>query len=129
MISLGQHVAFWLFTFIFGAFLTVATLISLFIGTKKPNPRKDTVYECGQNPMGRTHDFKITGATRYFVYAVIFFALDAFAWVILTASMVFIGLSPTLIASNISVKIMILYIVIILTGIGYFLPLLKKLVR
>lgn len=129
MISLGDHLAFWVFTFIFGAFLTLATAISIFIGSRRPNPIKDSVYECGQTPFGRLHNFRIGGATRYFVYAVIFFALDAFAWVVLTASMVFIGLSTPLLLSSTSVKIMVLYVLIVLAGIAYFLPFLKKLVR
>ena len=122
MIELGDHLAFWFFTFLFGAFLAVATVISIFIASKRPNPLKASVYECGQKPFGRTHDFRITGATRYFVYAVVFFALDAFAWVVLS-----VGLSVPL--APLTIRVLVLYVLIILIGFSYLLQHLRKLVR
>ena len=62
----------------------------------------------------------MTGALRYFGYAVVFFALDAFTWIILTS--VYSPSPPILIA-------VFLYTLIILIGIGYFLSELGKLVR
>ncbi len=122
MIYVGDHLAFWIFTAIELGFLSVAILISWLIGAKKPNKTKLTIYECGQKPFGNAHDFKILGITRYFGYAVVFFALDAFVWVVLTAAMSINYTFET-------ISIVSVYILIVLVGIGYFLAELRKLVR
>ena len=122
MINIGGYIAFWIFTAIFVAFLGSAILIARLIGPLKPNPTKGTIYECGQEPFGRASNFRITGITRYFGYAVVFFALDAFSWVVLTAAM---SINFTFEA----IAIVSVYTLIVLIGIGYFLSELNKLVR
>lgn len=122
MVYIGDYLAFWIFTIIFVAFLGSAILIARLIGPIKPNPIKQNIYECGQAPYGRASGFRITGITRYFGYAVIFFALDAFSWVVLTAAMP-LTFHPETIA------IVSVYTLVVLIGIGYFLAELKKLVR
>ena len=122
MIYIGDHLAFWIFTTTEIGFLTFAIIVARLIGAKKPNKIKATIYECGQEPFGAAKDYKILGITRYFGYAVVFFALDAFAWVILTAAM----------SINFNLKtisIVSVYVAVVLVGIGYFLTELKKLVR
>jgi NADH:ubiquinone oxidoreductase subunit 3 (subunit A) len=122
MIYIGDHLAFWIFTTTQIGFLAFAIIAARLIGPKKPNEIKGTIYECGQAPFGAAKDYKILGITRYFGYAVVFFALDAFAWVILTAAMS--------INFNLeTISIVTVYIVIVLIGIGYFLSELKTLVR
>ena len=122
MLYIGDYLAFWVFTAIFIAFLGSAILIAWLLGPSKPNPIKGTIYECGQEPFGRAKDFKITGITRYFGYAVVFFALDAFSWMVLTAAM-------SITFSLETIAIVSVYTLIVLIGIGYFLSELKKLVR
>jgi NADH:ubiquinone oxidoreductase subunit 3 (subunit A) len=122
MIYISDYLAFWIFTAVEIVFLSIAILVSRLIGSKKPNKTKTTIYECGQKPFGNAKDFKILGITRYFGYAVVFFALDAFAWVVLTAAMSINFTLETI--ATVSV-----YILIVLVGIGYFLAELKKLVR
>jgi len=122
MIYIGGYIAFWIFTAIFIAFLAVAILIAWLLGPSKPNPTKGTIYECGQEPFGRASNFRITGITRYFGYAVVFFALDAFSWVVLTAAM-------SINFSLEAIAIVSVYTLIVLIGIGYFLSELNKLVR
>lgn len=122
MIYIGDHLAFWIFTTTEIGFLAVAIIAARLIGAKKPNKIKATIYECGQDPFGAAKDYKILGITRYFGYAVVFFALDAFAWVILTAAMS--------INFNLqTISIVTVYVAVVLVGIGYFLSELKKLVR
>jgi NADH:ubiquinone oxidoreductase subunit 3 (subunit A) len=121
MIYIGDHLAFWLFASIEIGFLAIAIVVARLIGAKRPNKIKKTIYECGQEPFGNARDFRILGITRYFGYAVIFFALDAFAWVILTAAISINFALET-------VTIVSVYILIVLVGIGYFLAELKKLV-
>ncbi|MBE0634067.1 NADH-quinone oxidoreductase subunit A [Candidatus Bathyarchaeota archaeon] len=81
---------------------------------KKPNEIKITTYECGQDPFGEARTFKLTGISRYFGYAVAFFALDAFGWMILTSAMA-VKITTELIS------IIAIYTFIIFTGIAYFL--------
>lgn len=122
MIYIGGYLAFWIFTAIFLVFLGVAILIARLIGPLKPNPIKSTIYECGQEPFGKASGFRITGTTRYFGYAVVFFALDAFSWVVLMAA-------TSITFTLKSIAIVSVYTFIVLIGIGYFLSELKKLVR
>ena len=122
MIYLEGYHAFWIFTFLFVAFLSVAILFAWLFGPFKPNPIKQNIYECGQAPFGEARSFRITGIVRYFGYAVVFFALDAFSWVVLTAA-----LSVTF--SLETVALVSVYTLIVLIGIGYFLSELRKLVR
>jgi len=122
MIYIGDHLAFWIFTTTEIGFLALAIVVARLIGAKKPNEIKATIYECGQEPFGAAKDYKILGITRYFGYAVVFFALDAFAWVILTAAMS--------INFNLqTISIVTVYVAVVFVGIGYFLTELKKLVR
>ncbi len=122
MIYLGDHVAFWLFAAVFVAFLSLAIIFARWIGPLKPNPIKENIYECGQTPFGRALNFRITGAVRYFGYAVVFFALDAFSWMVLTSAMSISSRPESMAFSS-------LYILIVLAGVAYFLSELRKVVR
>ena len=77
MFTLSGYQAFWIFTGIELGFLSVAILAARLISPKRPNERKTTIYECGQDPFGEARSFRILGITRYFGYAVAFFASDA----------------------------------------------------
>ena len=114
MFVLNGSQAFWIFTGIELMFLGAAIAAARLVSPKKPNKIKNTIYECGQDPFGEAKTFRILGIARYFGYAVAFFALDAFAWVVLTAAMS-IQVSVSAIAS------VSLYVFIILIGVGYCL--------
>ncbi len=122
MIYIGDHLAFWAFASIEIGFLAIAIIVARLISAKKPNKIKATIYECGQNPVGEARSYRMLGITRYFGYAVVFFALDAFAWVVLTAAM---SINFTLQ----TIAIVSLYVLVVLVGVGYFLAELNKLVR
>jgi NADH:ubiquinone oxidoreductase subunit 3 (subunit A) len=122
LFTLSGSQAFWIFASIELGFLSVAILAARLIGAKKPNETKTTIYECGQKPYGEARSFRILGITRYFGYAVAFFALDAFAWIILTSA---ISVSFTLE----TVSILLVYSFIIALGLAYFLVERKNLVR
>ena len=122
MIYIGDHLAFWTFASIEIGFLTFAIIVARLISAKKPNKIKATIYECGQDPVGEARSYRMLGITRYFGYAVVFFALDAFAWVILTAAMSINFTIET-------ITIVSLYVLVVLIGVGYFLAELNKLVR
>ncbi|MFH0849486.1 MAG: NADH-quinone oxidoreductase subunit A [Candidatus Bathyarchaeota archaeon] len=122
MIYIGDHLAFWTFAAIEIGFLSFAIVAARLISAKKPNKIKETIYECGQDPIGAAKDYRLLGIVRYFGYAVVFFALDAFAWVVLMAAMS-IDLSLQF------VSIVSAYILVILIGVGYFVSELHKLVK
>ncbi|MFH1624572.1 MAG: NADH-quinone oxidoreductase subunit A [Pseudomonadota bacterium] len=122
MIYIGDHLAFWTFAAIEIGFLSFAIVAARLISAKKPNKIKETIYECGQDPIGAAKDYRLLGIVRYFGYAVVFFALDAFAWVVLMAAMS-IDLSLQFIS------IVSAYILVILIGVGYFISELHKLVK
>jgi NADH:ubiquinone oxidoreductase subunit 3 (subunit A) len=106
--------AFWVFALIDFGFLTLAIIAARLVSPKKPNEIKVTTYECGNKPFGEARTFKLTGISRYFGYAVAFFALDAFGWIVLTSAMS-VKITTELIT------IISLYTFVIFTGIVYFL--------
>jgi NADH:ubiquinone oxidoreductase subunit 3 (subunit A) len=122
LVGLTGSQVFWIFVVVEAGFLSVAILAAWLISPKKPNPRKTTIYECGQEPYGEASSFRILGITRYFGYAVAFFALDAFAWVIITSAISVNFTFETL-------SIILTYAVVISLGIAYFLAEKKYLVR
>jgi len=122
MIYIGDHLAFWTFATIEIGFLFLAIVAARLISAKKPNKIKETIYECGQDPVGAAKDYRLLGIVRYFGYAVVFFALDAFAWVVFMAA---ISINFSLHA----VTIVSAYVLVILIGVGYFISELHKLVR
>jgi NADH:ubiquinone oxidoreductase subunit 3 (subunit A) len=121
MLHIEGHTAFWIFTFTELIFLTVVIIIARALGPSKPNIIKSTIFECGNPLFGNAKDFQLTGVSRYFGYAVVFFALDAFSWIVLSAAMSIEFTSQAI--ASVSV-----YILIILVGIGYFLHELYKVV-
>ncbi|MBS7619092.1 NADH-quinone oxidoreductase subunit A [Candidatus Bathyarchaeota archaeon] len=122
MIYFDEHMAFWVFSGVFIGFLGVAILIARLIGPIKPNKIKETTYECGQKPFGSARNFRITGITKYFGYAVIFFALDAFTWIILTAA-ISLSFNPSMVMA------VTIYTIIVLVSVCYFLMEVKRLVE
>jgi NADH-quinone oxidoreductase subunit A len=122
MLYIGDHLAFWIFAIVMPGLLGVLIIISRILGAVKPNETKTTTYECGQDPFGEANDYRLLGIARYFGYAVVFFALDAFGWVVLTAAM-----SINLTLGTIS--IVSIYILVVLIGVAYFLSELHKMVR
>jgi len=120
--QIKEFEAFWAFAIIDFGFLALAVIAARLVSPKKPNPTKVTTYECGQKPFGEARSFKLTGISRYFGYAVTFFALDAFGWMVLTSA-----LSVKITTELIS--IIAIYTFIIFTGIAYFLHEKSKMVN
>ncbi len=122
MYQISGSQAFWAFAIIDFGFLALAVIASRLVSPKKPNPTKVTTYECGQEPFGEARSFKLTGISRYFGYAVTFFALDAFGWMVLTSALS-VKITTELIT------IIAIYTFIIFTGIVYFLHEKNKMVN
>lgn len=122
MYQISGFQAFWAFALIDFGFLALAVMAARLVSPKKPNETKVTTYECGQEPFGEARTFRLTGISRYFGYAVAFFALDAFGWMVLTSAM------SASITTEL-VTIIAIYTFIIFTGIAYFLHEKKYLVN
>ena len=122
MYKISGSDAFWAFSVIDFGFLALAVIASRLVSPKKPNKIKNTTYESGNDPFGEARSFRLSGISRYFGYAVAFFALDAFAWMILTSALSF-QMSTGL------VSMIAIYTFIIFTGIAYFLVEKDKLVN
>ncbi len=122
MYQISGSEAFWAFALIDFGFLSIAIIASRLVSPKKPNKIKNTTYECGNEPFGEARTFRLTGISRYFGYAVVFFALDAFGWMILTSALSFQVTAEL-------VSIITIYTFIIFTGIAYFLVEKDKLVN
>jgi NADH:ubiquinone oxidoreductase subunit 3 (subunit A) len=122
MYQISGSQAFWAFAVIDFAFLAFAVVAARLVSPKKPNEIKNTTYECGQDPFGEARSFRLIGISRYFGYAVAFFALDAFAWILLTSALSF-QITTELIS------IIAIYAFVIFTGIAYFLIEKNKLVN
>lgn len=121
MYLLNGSQAFWIFIAVEFGFLASAVISAWLVSPKKPNEKKKTIFECGQDPFGDARSFRIMGISKYFGYAVAFFALDAFAWVILTSALT-MKITPDVIS------IITIYTAVIFAGIGYFLVEKKNLV-
>ena len=122
MYQISGSQAFWAFALIDFGFLSVAIIASRLVSPKKPNKIKNTTYECGNEPFGEARTFRLTGISRYFGYAVAFFALDAFGWMVLTSALA-LQMTAEL------VSIIAIYTFIIFAGIVYFLVEKDKLVN
>lgn len=122
MLYIGDHLAFWIFAVLMPSLLALLIVISRIFGAVKPNEKKITTYECGQDPFGNASDYRLLGIARYFGYAVVFFALDAFGWVVLTAAI-------SIDFSLGTINIVSVYILVVLTGVAYFISELHNVVR
>jgi NADH:ubiquinone oxidoreductase subunit 3 (subunit A) len=122
MLYIGDHLAFWIFAVLMPGLLALLIVISRIFGAVKPNEKKITTYECGQEPFGNASDYRLLGIARYFGYAVVFFALDAFGWVVLTAAI-------SIDFSLGTISIVSVYILVVLTGVAYFISELHNVVR
>jgi len=119
MVIISESMAFWLFALLLAVLMVFLVILGKILSPSRPNPVKTTTYECGQAPMGEAHSFMISGSFRYFAYAVVFFALDAFSWILMACSMAITLVNFTLV---------VIYTLIITVGILYFLKSLRRLV-
>ena len=81
-----SYEAFWiyLFTFVISTMLTI--IIGYILASRSPSKIKAETFECGQEEDIHPHETFIRGADRYFAYAVAFFILDAFVWILIAGA-------------------------------------------
>lgn len=111
--------AFWLFAALFVTVLVLLALLGKALSPSRPSPAKKSTYECGQAPSGKAHEFMMTGANRYFLYAVVFFFLEASALVLLT--------SATVVTSSPEIALLVgAYASVVVAIVGYLMMSLKR---
>jgi len=79
------HEAFWIYVGLFLIVTDVTIMIGYILARKLPSVVKEATFECGQPEDIHPHETYIRGADRYFAYAVAFFILDAFTWILIAA--------------------------------------------
>lgn len=75
--------AFWAYIIIFAISTLLTVVLGYLLANRAPNPVKKSTFECGQKEDVHPREIFIRGADRYFAYAVAFFILDAFTWIII----------------------------------------------
>ena len=123
--ALPDYLAFWIFMFLFLIVMLIGLILgkilSKLYGPHKKTPFKDETFECGQLPFSVAQDHPLTGATRYFVYAVAFFVIDAFAWMLLASA---IATTTTVWV----IPLVAFYIVVTLAGLYYLLKFISEVI-
>lgn len=84
---LGEVEAFALYGFIFVFSMIFLILFARFLNPIRVSKIKFEIYECGQIPSRKARDFRIEGASKYFLYAVVFLMADVAIWILMFSSM------------------------------------------
>ncbi len=105
--------AFWTYVIIFIISTAITVIIGYILANRAPNPVKKTTFECGQKEDIHPHEIFIRGADRYFAYAVAFFILDAFTWIIIAG----VKALNVYLASGL---FMVTYLLAIMTVLSYY---------
>lgn len=111
--TLEPYLWYWIFIIIFFISGLILPLIAYILEGRRRGEVKEDTFECGQEIDIRPSDVRIVGAIRYFAYAIAFFVLDALTWILMASALsVDLGLNPFPI---------IAYIIIVMTGLYFFL--------
>lgn len=93
-------------------FPTLAFFVSRYFRPDKQDPRSQTTYECGEEPIG---DARIQFHFQYYMYAIIFVAFDLVTVFVLMWALVFADLS------EVAKLYMLMFLGILLVGVTYAL--------
>ena len=105
--------AFWAYVIIFFISMALTVILGYLLANRAPSPTKKTTFECGQKEDIHPHEIFIKGADRYFAYAMAFFILDAFSWIIVAG----VKALDVFIASGLFI---ITYLIAIMIALGYY---------
>jgi NADH:ubiquinone oxidoreductase subunit 3 (subunit A) len=86
--QLLPYEVFWTYLFSFVISTAFTIIAGYILATRIPSSMKFDAFECGQPEDILPHQTYIKGADRYFAYAVAFFILDAFTWIIIAGARV-----------------------------------------
>ncbi len=111
---LGPFESFWIFVILF--FITSVAMVAMawMIASKKREPSKYDVFEAGQPMDVIPNVVGLFGSIRYFAYAMAFFVLDSFVWILVAYTGV-ISLN-----GKVAVLYLLIYISTLLLGLWYY---------
>lgn len=111
---LGPFESFWIFVILF--FITSVGMIVMawMLASRRKERHKYDVFEAGQSMDIIPNYVGLFGSIRYFAYAMAFFVLDSFVW-ILVAYTGIIGLN-----GGAAVIYLLIYILTLLLGLWYY---------
>lgn len=112
---IGPFEAFWIYTILFFVSSAATIVIAWILASKKREPKKYDVFEAGQEMDVVPNQVGLFGSIRYFAYAMAFFVLDAFVWILLGSS------SAIQSAGKEAIAYLIIYLIVILTGLWFYL--------
>jgi len=115
MIELGPYEAFWAYVITFFIASLITVLLGWILSNKRASEVKTEIFDCGQKAEITPHKVPIFGSIRYFAYAMAFFVLDAFVWIILSS------IYPFKLCRACTSLYLLTYIVIILVALGYYI--------
>ena len=78
--------AFWIYVILFFVSSAATIVIAWLLASRKKEPSKYDVFEAGQKMDVIPNEVGLFGSVRYFAYAMAFFVLDAFVWILLSSS-------------------------------------------
>jgi len=112
---IGPFEAFWIYVILF--FLTSLGTIEIawLLSSKRREPEKYKAFEAGQPMDVVPNEVGLFGSIRYFAYAMAFFVLDAFVWIL------FASLTALRILSSAAAMALFIYISILLVGLWYYI--------
>jgi len=115
MFQIGPYEAFWIFVVTFFIASLIVVVLGWILSNKRESDIKGDMFDCGQKPDVTPHEIPIFGSIRYFAYAMAFFVLDAFVWIIISS------VYPFKICSECTSLFFLLYVAIILIGLTYYI--------
>ncbi len=112
---IGPFEAFWIYVILF--FLTSLGTIEIawLLSSKRREPEKYKTFEAGQPMDVVPNEVGLFGSIRYFAYAMAFFVLDAFVWIL------FASLTALRVLSSAAAMALFIYISILLVGLWYYI--------
>ncbi len=122
MILLTPEEIYWTFIFLFLVVAMLTIVIGYILARKAPTKVKRETFECGQEVDIHVHDTYIKGAERYFAYAVAFFILDAFTWILIAS----VNALKTYLFTT---TLIVVYIVLIMIVLAYYISKLREVFR
>lgn len=111
---IGPFESFWIFVLLFFITSLATILIAWILASRRREQSKYDIFEAGQAMDVIPNMVGLFGSIRYFAYAMAFFVLDSFVWILIAYTGV-IGLN-----SEVAVLYLIIYISTLLIGLWYY---------
>lgn len=120
---IGPFEAFWIFVILFFISSLATVAMAWMLASRKKEPGKYDVFEAGQKMDVIPNVVGLFGSIRYFAYAMAFFVLDSFVWILIA----YVNVIPL---TGVEVVLyLVIYISILLLGLWYYVTKLLEVYR